>query len=455
VPGYDFISDSFMGNDGTGRDSNPADPGDWVAANECYPGNAASDSSWHGTHVAGTIGAVSNNNLGVTGVNWNAKILPVRVLGKCGGTTSDIVDAMRWSAGLSVAGVPDNANPADVLNLSLGGSGTCDITQQNAIDAIVAAGTTVVIAAGNENLNASGFNPGNCNNIITVAATNKTGSRAYYSNYGSVIEVSAPGGAQSFANDPNGILSTLDSGTTAPVNDNAYVYYQGTSMATPNVAGVASLIKGMRPGYTPAQVLALLQSTARSFPAGSTCNTSICGSGIVDAYQALQTLDVTLTEFVYLPMITKSEPPPPPACVPQSGESNNVNDALTTCSGHTATGQVSSADIDDVYKIQMTANQTLSIVMTGSGGDADLYLYSPGTTDVTTDAPVDFSATDGNNESLSGKVLTSGYWYIDVYSYDGTTSYSVTATVTNALTGEVNTFLLTPEDMHLGSRSNK
>ena len=328
-------------------------------------------------------------------------------------------------------------------------------TQQNAINAIVAAGITVVIAAGNDNLNASGFNPGNCNNVITVAATNKTGSRAYYSNYGSVIEVSAPGGAQGFANDPNGILSTLDSGTTTPANDNAYVYYQGTSMATPNVAGVVSLIMGMRPSYTPAQVLSLLQSTARSFPAGSTCNTSICGSGIVDAYRALQMLDVTFTDFVYLPLITKAEPPPPPACVPQSGESNNTNDALTTCSGHTATAQVSSVDIDDVYKIQMTANQTLSIVMTGSGGDADLYLYPPGTTDVTTDTPVAFSATDGNNESLSGEVLTSGYWYIDVYSYDGSTNYSVTATVTNALTGAVDTLTFTHENSEVGVRGNK
>jgi serine protease len=191
VPGYDFISDIFTANDGNGRDSNPADPGDWVAANACGAGSSARNSSWHGTHVAGTIGAASNNNLGITGVDWNAKILPVRVLGRCGGTTSDIVDAMRWSAGLAVAGVPANANPADVLNLSLGGFGACSATEQTAINAIVAAGTTIVIAAGNNNANAVDYSPGNCNNVITVAATDRTGDRAYYSNYGSVVEVSA------------------------------------------------------------------------------------------------------------------------------------------------------------------------------------------------------------------------------------------------------------------------
>ena len=312
VPGYDFIADVATANDGDARDANPADPGDWVTANECFPGSTPEDSSWHGTHVAGTIGAATNNNLGVAGVNWQAKILPVRVLGKCGGYTSDIVDGMRWAAGLAVTGVPANANPAKVLNLSLGGSGACSTTEQTAINAVVSAGSTFVIAAGNNNADASGYSPGNCNNIITVAANDRTGDRAYYSNYGSIIEVAGPGGAQAFANDPNGVLSTLDSGTTTPNNSNTYEYYQGTSMATPHVAGVASLIVGMRPGYTQAQVLSLLQSTARSFPSGSTCNTSICGAGIVDAYQALTMLNLNLDTFVYLPIVIKTDPPPPP-----------------------------------------------------------------------------------------------------------------------------------------------
>ncbi len=293
VPGYDFINDPFVANDGDGRDPDPSDPGDWYAANECGGFHPPSDSSWHGTHVAGTIGAATNNNLGVAGVNWQAKILPVRVLGKCGGYTSDIVDGMRWAAGLAVAGVPANANPAKVLNVSLGGPGACSATEQNAINAIVAAGSTVVVAAGNGNANAAGFSPASCNNIITVASTNRTGSRAFYSNFGSVVEVSAPGGeVDVFQSD--GILSTLDGGATVPLHDNIYAYYQGTSMATPHVAGLASLIKGLLPEYTPAQVSDAIQSTARDFPVGSSCNASLCGAGIADAYQMLLGLDAVI-----------------------------------------------------------------------------------------------------------------------------------------------------------------
>jgi serine protease len=293
VPGYDFIDDAAVANDGDGRDSNPSDPGDWITAAEnasgYFKGCQITNSSWHGTHTAGTIGAASNNSLGVAGVNWNSKILAVRVLGKCGGYDSDIVDGMRWAAGLSVSGIPNNANPAKVINISLGGPGSCDTTFQNAINAITAAGTTVVVAAGNSNSNASGFMPANCNGVITVAATNRNGSRASYSNYGSVVEISAPGGQQSSSNDPNGILSTLNTGTQGPAAD-SYQYYQGTSMAAPHVTGVASLLYSLNPQLTPTQVLQILQNTATAFPGGSTCNTSNCGSGIVNAGSAVQSI---------------------------------------------------------------------------------------------------------------------------------------------------------------------
>lgn len=287
VPGYDFITDFVIyANDGNGRDNDPSDPGDWVATNECPGGNAAENSSWHGTHTAGTIGAAGNNNLGVSGIDWNGKILPVRVLGKCGGSTSDIADAITWSAGLAVSGVALNANPAKVLNLSLGGTGSCGTTIQNAINAVNAAGAVVVVSAGNSNVDAGSSTPANCNGVITVSATNRTGNRAYYSNYGTSVEISAPGGAQGFANDPNGVLSTLNSGTQGPGADN-YVYYQGTSMAAPHISGVISLMFSANPALTPAQVLQVLQNTARAFPLGGTCNISNCGSGIVDAGAAV------------------------------------------------------------------------------------------------------------------------------------------------------------------------
>ena len=289
VPGYDFIVDTAISNDGNGRDADPSDPGDWVTAAESASGPllgcAVRNSSWHGTHVAGTIGANSNNALGVTGINWQSKIEAVRVLGKCGGYSSDIVDGIRWAAGLSVAGVPANANPAKVINMSLGGSGVCGATYQSAINAAVAVGTVVVVAAGNSNADAANFQPASCAGVITVASTGPSGNRAYYSNFGSTVEVAAPGGDTS-AGSANGILSTLNTGTTVPAAD-AYVYYQGTSMATPHVVGLVSLLFSVNPALTPAQVLSILQSTVTSFPAGSTCTTTTCGPGIINAAAAV------------------------------------------------------------------------------------------------------------------------------------------------------------------------
>lgn len=296
VGGYDLINDSLMANDGDGRDADPHDPGDWITSAEDASGYFANcgvdDSSWHGTHVAGTIGATSNNGTGVTGINWNSLIVPVRVLGKCGGYMSDISDGIRWAAGLSVSGVPANPNPAKVLNLSLGGSGSCGTTLQNSINAARAAGSVIVVAAGNSglNLNTNSFQPANCSGVITVAATDRGGDRAYYSNYGTSVEISAPGGESG----SNGVLSTLNSGTTVPVSGN-YVYYAGTSMATPHVAGVISLMFSIDPTLTPDEVLSILQSTAKPFPAGSGCTTSICGSGIVNAAAAVNAVVAALS----------------------------------------------------------------------------------------------------------------------------------------------------------------
>ena len=270
VPGYDFITDTTVSNDGDGRDPDPSDPGDY---------GCGSNSSWHGTHVSGTIGASSNNGFGVTGVNWVSKILPARVLGACGGYTSDIADAMRWSAGINVVGVPANANPARVENLSLGATETCSNTFQSAIDDVVARGTVVVVAAGNENADVATSEPANCNGVIAVGATVRSGGRASFSNFGTGVTISAPGA---------GILSTLNAGLTTPGAD-SYAFYSGTSMSTPHVAGVVSLMLSQNPALTPAQVKARLQATARAFPTGTgaDCTTALCGAGIVNAAAAL------------------------------------------------------------------------------------------------------------------------------------------------------------------------
>ncbi len=288
LPGYDFIIDSLVANDGNGRDSNPSDPGDWITSGESssgwFYGCSPTNSSWHGTHVAGTIGANTNNSAGVAGVSWGAKILPVRVLGKCGGYLSDIADGIRWAAGASVTGVPANANPAKVLNMSLGGYGACSATYQSAINAAKSKGASVVVSAGNSNYYASQFQPANCSGVITVGATDIDGYLASYSNYDSSLEISAPGG--DFIWD-SGVLSTLNSGTTSPSTE-SYANYQGTSMAAPHVSGVIALMLSVNPSLTPTQVLQILQSSARDF-GSSWCNTTTnCGAGLVDAAAAVR-----------------------------------------------------------------------------------------------------------------------------------------------------------------------
>ncbi len=275
VGGHDFVSDVAMSNDGDGRDADAGDPGDY--------GCNGSASSWHGTHVAGTIGAASNNGFGVTGINWVSKILPVRVLGKCGGYMSDIVDGMRWAAGIDVAGVPSNPYPARVENLSLGGDGACSAAFQSAINDVTARGTVVVVAAGNSNADVAGTQPASCTGVIAVAATTRNGGRAAYSNYGAKVTIAAPGGGGS-----DGVLSTLNTGSTTPGAD-SYAWFQGTSMATPHVSGVASLMLSIDPSLTPAQVAQRIRQAARAFPAGtgSDCSTALCGAGIVDAAASL------------------------------------------------------------------------------------------------------------------------------------------------------------------------
>ncbi|MFI6855160.1 S8 family peptidase [Streptomyces sp. NPDC050416] len=283
VGGYDFIADTAVSVDGDGRDSNPADPGDWYNANECGAGIPASNSSWHGTHVAGTIAAATNNGKGVAGIAHGAKISPVRVLGKCGGYDSDIIDAITWASGGTVSGVPANTNVAKVINMSLGGGGACSSATQSAINGAVNRGTAVVVAAGNENQNVSGASPANCNNVIAVAATNRAGSRASYSNYGSLVDISAPGG-ETRTSTANGILSTLNSGTKTPSSE-SYAYYQGTSMATPHVAGLAALMKSANSALTPAQIESAIKANARPLP--GTCSGG-CGAGLADAAKTVQ-----------------------------------------------------------------------------------------------------------------------------------------------------------------------
>ena len=396
LQGYDFISSATIGNDGNGRDTDASDPGDRVVAGECYAGSPASNSSWHGTHVAGTVAARTNNSLGVAGVAYNARIVPARVLGKCGGYTSDIADAITWTSGGSVSGVPANANKAKVLNLSLGGSGACDATTQSAINGARSRGSVVVVAAGNDNMNVSNASPANCSGVIAVAATGKTGGRASYSNYGTLVDVAAPGGDGSYS-----VISTLNSGTNAPGSDN-YAGYQGTSMATPHVAGVAALMFAAKPGLSPDQVESMLKSTARAFPA--TC--SGCGTGIVDATAAVNAAIGGTSTTPTGPTISETE-------------SNNTLAAanLISTSGTTVNGAMGSTTDTDYFRVDLPAGKTLSATMTpgSSTADYDLYVYnSAGTQLGASENPA--GAVDSVSNANAGTSASTRYVRVVYYS---------------------------------------
>lgn len=337
VSGYDFISSSADARDGNGRDADAKDEGDWNATDgECGTGSRASNSSWHGTHVAGTIGAVTNNTKGMAGIAYNAKIQPVRVLGKCGGSSSDIADAITWASGGTVPGVAANPTPAKVINLSLGGaSSTCPSVYQTAINGAVSRGTTVVVAAGNSNANASGFTPANCSGVINVASTSREGNRSYYSNYGTSIDVSAPGGETRRATDTpgtvttpeNGIYSTLNSGTTTQSLEN-YKPYQGTSMAAPHIAGLAALLKSAKSSLTPADIESAIKANARPLP--GTC-TGGCGTGIADAAKTVNAVTTTPpagTTFTNATNVTISDNTTVSSSIAVTGRTGNAPAAL-------------------------------------------------------------------------------------------------------------------------------
>jgi subtilisin family serine protease len=286
LPGYDFISDPNAAGDGNGRDNDASDPGDWTNDGQCGVGVPGEASSWHGTFVSGLIAANTNNAAGIAGMNWQAMILPVRVLGKCGGSFDDIVAGVLWAAGLPVTAAPANPSPARVINLSLGGETSCPQAMQDAINAVLAQGTVITVAAGNSSIAATAFAPANCSGVVTVGASTHQGDRASYSNFGQRVDLSAPGGDGAVA---DWILSTSNSGITSPVAP-TYAREIGTSFAAPHVAGTASLMLGRNPNLTPGQVLSIITGTARSFPSGSQCAQSggACGAGLLNAGLALQ-----------------------------------------------------------------------------------------------------------------------------------------------------------------------
>jgi len=341
LPGYNMISNISVANDGDGRDADASDPGDWITAAEannhlgffygCTVLNpstgkySAEDSSWHGTQVSGIIAAITNNGIGMASVGPSLRVLPVRVLGKCGGYDSDIIAGMRWAAGLPVPGAPANLYPTRVINMSLGGPGACHAGYADAISEITAAGTVIVASAGNSAGHAAGT-PANCSGVIAVAGLRHAGTKVGFSDLGLDVAISAPGGncVNITAGSPclYPILTTSDAGTTTPIGPiytDSFNPSLGTSFAAPLVSATAALMLSVQPALTPQRVRQVLQATTRPFPTTGGdngdgtpvpqctvpqydsfgnpvdqlqcyCTTYTCGAGMLDAGAALSAL---------------------------------------------------------------------------------------------------------------------------------------------------------------------
>jgi serine protease len=322
LPGYDFVSGDRDGsfttaNDGDGRDPDASDPGDWVTDTEAklpfYSDCTASSSSWHGTRVAGIIGARSNNSTGIAGLTWASWILPVRVLGKCGGYDSDILAAIRWAGGLSVGGVPANPYPARIINLSLGSTGACPASYQTVIDELAARGVLVVASAGNESGPVGA--PADCKGVVSVVALRHVGTKVGFSNLGAEATIGAPGGncVNTGAGQPClfSIDTTTNSGTNTPTTD-SYTdqqnYNVGTSFSAPIVSGVAALMLSVNQNLSTSQLIARLRRGATPYPPAPSglalcrvptsatdlqssecaCTTAACGAGMTNAVGALR-----------------------------------------------------------------------------------------------------------------------------------------------------------------------
>ncbi|MEO7107648.1 MAG: S8 family peptidase [Rhodoferax sp.] len=328
LPGYDMVSDPLAANDGNGRDADATDPGDWVTQAESdnikgtFSGCDATNSSWHGTMTASLIGAASNDGVGMAGVAWGVKVLPVRVLGKCGGYDSDVIAGMLWASGLAVPGVPLNPNPARVINMSLGSSGSCSQSYRDAIAQLSnKENPTVIVASAGNSVGHAVSAPANCPGVIAVAGLRHIGTKVGFSDLGPEITISAPGGncVNTGANMPclYPILAASNTGTTGPVSStytDAFNASVGTSFSAPLVSGTVALLLSAQPILTPSEVKVILQSSARPFPSSGAaddpsagpiqachapngqdqgqcyCTLATCGAGMLDTGRALSTL---------------------------------------------------------------------------------------------------------------------------------------------------------------------
>ncbi|QNK03204.1 S8 family serine peptidase [Dyella telluris] len=395
--GYDFITDAATSGRATnGRVSGGWDTGDWTSS---AMGCGVENSSWHGTHVAGTIAAVTNNGVGVTGVAPGSQVLPLRALGHCGGATSDIADAITWASGGTVPGMPANPNPAQVISMSLGGPGSCEASDAfgTAIAGALQRGVTVVVAAGNNTDNTENYSPASCPGVITVSSVGITGKAAFYSNFGNRVSIAAPGGGIYVNDDPVNypnqmdagfVWSTLNDGTTVPGNP-IYGEMAGTSQATPHVAGVVALmIEAVKaaglPALAPVQIEEALVNSVRPFPLAMA---HPLGAGVVDANAAVQAAVSAAMTAAPVPL---------------------ANGKAVAISGNAGTSLL--------YAVTVPANATnLAIRTVGGTGDVSLYvkqgvpvMLSGGNADFTSAKP------NTNNEAVTQTAPVADTWYVRV-----------------------------------------
>jgi serine protease len=422
LPGYDFVGEDLNSatgaalgtflhaNDGDGWDPDPSDPGDWISSTDqqntaLFPVKdcAVQDSSWHGTRVVGVMGALTNNGVGVAGVTWNPYILPVRALGKCGGYDSDIITGMQWAAGLSVSGVPDNPYPADIINLSLGGSGSCPTSYQSVINTLSTAGVLVVASAGNQSGPVDA--PGNCNGVLAVAGLRNVGTKVGYSSLGPEVGISAPAGnCVSTGACLRSIDTTSNTGLTTPatntytnqVNENL-----GTSFSAPIVSGVAAMMRAVNANLTPPQLIARIQATAGAFPQpaglpqcptlasdGSgecACVQGQCGAGMVNAFNAVKAALNPIAGVVMPTTVAAGSPATFDASV-----SAAACNATIVSYAWTAAGGVmiqSGANAAQVTAVHSGTAGTLTLTVTDSANNTDKALVTFTAAGASTSAP--------------------------------------------------------------------
>ena len=424
LPGYDFVGEDLdpsngtpegtflIANDGDGWDPDPSDPGDWIStsdtSNALFAGDTVENSSWHGTRVVGVYGAITNNDVGIAGMSWGSWVLPVRALGKGGGYDSDIIAGIEWAAGLPVTNpdgppVPNNPYPADIVNLSLGGSGSCPSVYQDALEQVTGMGVLVIVSAGNGGAPGTAApvdTPANCSllvpGVVGVVGLRNVGTKVGYSSFGSGASIAAPAGncVQTGGDCLRSIDTTTNAGTTVP-GDSGYTNEVnsnlGTSFSAPIVSGVAGLMRSVNYNLTPAQLAARLAGSASAFPAGAagvpTCPTtdpnsgecacpndgSQCGAGMVNALSAVKAAQRPIGVIVIPKNIAPGAVFDAAASVAACNGSSTAPAPLSIAS-YAWTASPSSLIVSGASSAQVSVDPapgTLTLTVTDSAGNVD------------------------------------------------------------------------------------